>query len=116
MITKKKCTAKPAQHNNRQGDWEVSCDEMTLLAHLYQGGSMDSLEIRKSRNPKANAEFVADAFNTYNITGLTPSQLLKQRDELLAVAKRFADFPCDDWETCKCRHCTLKRAIKSASN
>ena len=32
---------------------------------------------------KANAELIADAFNTANKTGLTPSELLEQRDNLI---------------------------------
>lgn len=36
---------------------------------------------------KANAELIADAFNTTSESGLTPSELLKQNKELLEALK-----------------------------
>lgn len=37
----------------------------------------------------ANASLIADAGNTYQKCGLLPSELLEQRDELLAACKEF---------------------------
>lgn len=41
---------------------------------------------------EANAELIADAFNTSNKTGLLPSELLKQRDELLNACQRVNEL------------------------
>lgn len=38
---------------------------------------------------KANAELIADAFNTANETQLLPSELKEQRDELIRVLQDF---------------------------
>ena len=40
---------------------------------------------------KANAELIADAFNTTNESGLTPSQLYKQNQELLDALEKSKD-------------------------
>ena len=40
---------------------------------------------------KANAELIAEAFNTTNESGLTPSQLYKQNQELLEALKKSKD-------------------------
>ncbi len=44
---------------------------------------------------KANALLVADAFNVYNETGLTPRQLLEQRDALISVMRNFCNWAMD---------------------
>jgi hypothetical protein len=36
---------------------------------------------------ESNAELIADTFNTYNETPILPSELLKQRNELLEALK-----------------------------
>ncbi len=40
---------------------------------------------------KANAELIADAFNTTDESGLAPSQLYKQNQELLEALKEIAE-------------------------
>jgi hypothetical protein len=40
---------------------------------------------------KANAELIADAFNTTNESGLTPSLLYKQNQELLDALEKSKD-------------------------
>lgn len=40
----------------------------------------------------SNAKLAIDAFNTYHATGLTPSELAAQRDELLAGCILFAEY------------------------
>ena len=39
----------------------------------------------------ANANIIIDAFNTTNESGLTPSQLYKQNQELLETLKKYED-------------------------
>lgn len=46
----------------------------------------------------ANAELIAEAGTVTNESGLTPRQLLEQRDELLEVAKRVRKwYETDGW-------------------
>lgn len=49
---------------------------------------------------QSNADLIAEAFNTHNITGLSPRQLAEQRDELLEAIKTghsdFSGMPCGD--------------------
>ena len=40
---------------------------------------------------EANAELIADAFNTTNESGLTPSELYKQNQELLDALEKSKD-------------------------
>lgn len=58
-------------------------------------------------NKKADAELIADAFNTANKCNLLPSELLKQRDELLRVLKMLATATLDEGQ---------KRWIENAIN
>lgn len=51
---------------------------------------------------KANATLIAEAFNVTNECGLTPKQLLEQRNELLEAIKYYMDgsdhfFECIDF-------------------
>lgn len=44
------------------------------------------------RQMEANANLIADAFNTANKCGLLPSELLEQRDELLMYTKSLIEY------------------------
>lgn len=48
--------------------------------------------IVRRKNAKDDADFIVDAFNTYNETGLTPSQLAEHRKDLLAACKVAETF------------------------
>jgi len=63
---------------------------------------------------EANAELIAQAFNVTNQSGLTPSELLKQRDDLLEALKNW--FVCADEHetTCMCGREKAKAAIAKA--
>jgi|GEM_PF-1988205 len=47
----------------------------------------NSNDFYKKPNAKENADLIAEAGNVANETGLTPRQLLEQRDELLRIVK-----------------------------
>jgi hypothetical protein len=55
----------------------------------YQG--QDERYEQEMAECKANAHLIAEAFNVYNETGLTPRQLVEQRDEALAVIDEAAN-------------------------
>lgn len=67
----------------------------------------------------ANAELIVDAFNTSNKTGLLPSELLQQRDELLNACRRVNELYTElermvDGEVLKMLN-LVRSAIKSAT-
>lgn len=57
-------------------------DWMTLTIYNYSNSDKKEREFAK-----ANAELIADAGNTIQSCGLLPSELLKQRDEMIALLK-----------------------------
>ena len=69
---------------------------------------------RTEEQSKANAELIADAFNTTNKTGYTPGQLAEQKAVLLAacqMAKEELVFG-GDWRTATS---VIESAIKAAT-
>jgi N-acetylglucosamine-6-phosphate deacetylase len=87
--------------NITPGDWVVDLDE-TYGVRDNKGGRLVICTNLKGRNGMggrrtptevaANATLIADAGTTYNRTGLLPSELAAQRDELLEVLKRVREY------------------------
>jgi hypothetical protein len=71
---------------------------------------------------KANAELIADAFNTYNECQILPSELLKQRNELLEALVKINEMcaDCSNAENVKLNVGQVAKisitAIKNATN
>lgn len=57
--------------------------------------SIGTINATQKEEGIANVELVVDAFNTMNKCGIIPSELLKQRNELLEVLKTFKQY----WES-----------------
>ena len=66
--------------------WGLRVNEISIdsewIAYVRGSGDGDNVEERE-----ANAELIAEAFNVTNESGLTPRQLLEQRNELLDLMK-----------------------------
>ena len=61
------------------------------------------------QNSEYNSELIEEAFNVANETGLSPRQLLEQRDNLLSVVKFFEKFDnvetfSEEWEELANQH------------
>lgn len=71
--------------------WQVGKVDQTRLNGESWLEMMDRTkaerEMKFETMPKENASFIMDAYNTANKCGLLPSELLKQRDELLEALK-----------------------------
>jgi hypothetical protein len=80
-ITKGKCKVKTNYKNPFSDD--------TIYRIAGNDGFSHSIKEMES-----NAELIADTFNTYNDTPILPSELLKQRNELLEVCFK-AFYLCD---------------------
>jgi hypothetical protein len=74
--------------NANSGDPELGYRAWEYLAVFYGATDHGFVGIEKARD---NAILAADAFNTYTATGLTPSELSAQRDELLAALENCAE-------------------------
>ena len=71
-----------------KGKVEVKQDNEYPLHGIWTVADKNSIPVYIARNCFApnslqNAELMADAFNTKEVSGLTPSQLYKQNQELL---------------------------------
>jgi hypothetical protein len=91
-----------------KGEWWPCCKD--TRPHFIFVGEEDKVVCAMSSNEKdsdnyeplmaevsmveriANAALIADAGNTAQLCGLLPSELLKQRDELLEAAKGIAEL------------------------
>lgn len=51
----------------------------------------------RSGEDEPNAALIIEAFNVLHETGVTPLQLVKQRDELLAALEEVVSAPPDGW-------------------
>lgn len=65
-----------------KGEWKISKGEVCYKSKEddQSYGMLCPLDI----GDEANMELIADAGNTYHATGMTPSQLADQRDELIS--------------------------------
>lgn len=62
------------------GDYfRVECDGSLIVPEVCSGPTHE----------KSDADLIADAFNTAQSCGLLPSELLKQRDQLLTALKEL---------------------------
>lgn len=77
-----------------KGECKIDHSKTGLLSNIYVGSKYVA-EVKSygiNANPTKqerikNSELIADAFNTANKCGLLPSDLLKQRDDLLSCLK-----------------------------
>ena len=79
-----------------------------FAAQVWQENGVSLLHIEPTSNydeANANAELIADALNTANKTGLTPSELLEQREELIYTLKELIGSLGDlYWKTHRAEH------------
>ena len=66
----------------------ISIETNEIVCQVYDGLASHISQM-DMHIVKANAELIADAFNTTNESGLTPSQLYKQNQELLYALKEL---------------------------
>lgn len=100
----KDCTIINPNHDSKKGD-------IYEIAQCYTGFNVDNTIAQC----KANAELFLDAGNTANKCDLLPSELLKQRDELLhSLTRALNDFRNSTWteETYKLIEGTIENIIK----
>jgi hypothetical protein len=70
--------------NITPGEWKAS---VIRFGKIYTGE--DEIHLPDNEYAEHNARLIADAGNTYQQCGLLPSELLKQRDELLDVLREI---------------------------
>lgn len=52
------------------------------------------------------------AYKAWEECGVRITDLEAENKVLREAAKPFSNYACDDWKTCDCRNCILKRALK----
>ncbi len=72
-----------------QGHWSISHGDTGLY---IESEKSNFISIKNNEEVMANAELISDAGNTFNKTGLTPSELLLQRDYLLEACNAFVEL------------------------
>lgn len=84
-ITKgKNFTVIPSGNKNPRGDWYyIRINPVNGWGKWVADATNASIIDGTIEEAKANAELIADTFNTANETQLLPSELQEQRDELL---------------------------------
>lgn len=100
----KDCTIINPNHDSKKGD-------IYEIAQCYTGFNVDNTIAQC----KANAELFLDAGKTANECDLLPSELLKQRDELLhSLTRALNDFKNSTWteETYKLIEGTIEKITK----
>ena len=65
--------------------YEVMCDSGYYIATCHDG-------VRSESNAIANARLIAEAGTVFHNTGLSPVQLVEQRDELMAACKKLVEW------------------------
>lgn len=109
-ITKGICTLKP---HTQFSNYKCVLFEGIEIFSIANGKATDEQQ-------EANAELIAEAFNVTNESGLTPRQLLEQRNELLDALKIAKDkidlllLPLDRINNKAYQ--TISQAIKNATN
>ena len=71
-----------------KGEWQFAHVTMNQYVHC-DGKVICNVIKRFEQETKAVGELIADAGNTAQLCGLLPSELLKQRDELLEALKEL---------------------------
>lgn len=66
-------------------------DKTLLTLSIYDEATEDNQEPLECQM-SANAELIADAFNTANETDKLPSELKQERDELMKLAKEISVY------------------------
>jgi hypothetical protein len=107
--------------NITQGEVKISHEPFTKLIVAEQQGKVETICQLSERNKSqeeviSNAQLIQDSFLTYNTTSILPSELLKQRNELLKALTKLYDAVDSCVElTPEVLHQSLT-AIKNATN
>ena len=78
--------------------YKRTSEEAEAIGVTIKGGDIADCSMNSSRSfdeRKANAELIANAFNTHHTTGLTPSELEAQLSELKACLLYTSPSPRD---------------------
>jgi hypothetical protein len=93
--------------------FEITSQDDTHIATLDWPWSS---EVSEFRELEANAALIAEAGTVYHETGLTPREILAQRDEAMAELMEIKDYLWPDQTGLPNRHRNALIAIKARAN
>lgn len=90
----------PPTGQHTQGEWEIrgnkifikGCFNSVATIHVQKNYEERTFKPIVDIEAEANAKLIAEAGNVANQTGMTPMQILKQRNELLQALKDARAF------------------------
>ena len=99
---------RPLAERITQGPFEIHPNSATVT-RTHSGYDVITVYLGSDDERKANAELIAEAFNTCHETKRTPRQLADERAELIAALRRISEqMRCPD-EMADCARNTLTR-------